>query len=126
MISIVEDDRDFLRFLWVKDPFKAPYELVHLQFTRLVFGLRPSPAILGEVLEHHLDKYQSKYPELTKELKTTFYVDDLVTGASNEEGAIELFQASREIMLAGGMNLRNWKSNSPTVIKKIEDSISNN
>ena len=116
MISIAEDDRDFLRFLWVKDPFKAPCELVHLRFTRLVFGLRPSPAILGEVLVHHLDKYQSNYPE---ELKTTFYVDDLVTGASNEEGAIELFQASREIMSAGGMNLRKWKSNSPTVMKKI-------
>ena len=52
-------------------------------------------------------------------MKATFYVDDLVTGASNEEGAIELFQASREIMSAGGMNLRKWKSNSPTVMKKI-------
>ena len=43
----------------------------------------------------------------------------MVTGASNEEGAIELFQASKEIMLAGGMNLQKWKSNSPTVMKKI-------
>ena len=119
MISVAEADRDFLRFLWVKDPFKAPCELIHLRFTRLVFGLRPSPAILGEVLIHHLDKYQSKYPELIRELKTSFYVDDLVTGASDEKGAIELFQSSREIMLAGGMNLRKWKSNSPFVMKKI-------
>ena len=120
MIGIVEDDRDFLRFLWVKDPFKVPHELVHLRFTRLVFGLRPSPAILGEVLVHHIDKYQSKFPELTVQLKNSFYVDDLVTGASNEGDAIEFFQASREIMSAGGMNLRKWKSNSSTVLKKIE------
>ena len=91
MIGIAEDDRDFL-FLWVKDPFKVPHELVHLRFTRLVFGLRPSPAILGKVLVHHIDKYQSKFPELTKQLKNSFYVDDLVTGASNEEGAIEFFR----------------------------------
>ena len=47
MIDIAEDDRDFLRFLWVKDPFMVQHELVYLRFTRLVFGLRPSPAILG-------------------------------------------------------------------------------
>ena len=99
---------------------KVPHELVHLRFTRLVFGLRPSPAILGEVLVHHIDKYQSKFPELTVQLKNSFYVDDLVTGASNEGDAIEFFQASREIMSAGGMNLRKWKSNSSTVLKKIE------
>ena len=51
---------------------KSPYELVHLRLTQLVFGLRPSPAILGEVLVHHLEKYQSKYPELPKELKPPF------------------------------------------------------
>ena len=53
MIHISEADRDFLRFLWIRDPFQVPHELVHLRFTRLVFGLQPSPAILGEVLLHH-------------------------------------------------------------------------
>ena len=71
MIHISETDRDFLRFLWVKDPFKIPHEIVHLRFTRLVFGLRPSPAILGEVLLHHIDKYQCKCPELTQQLKNS-------------------------------------------------------
>lgn len=30
MIGIDRTDRDLLRFLWVKDPFKLPYELIHL------------------------------------------------------------------------------------------------
>lgn len=30
MIAIDERDRDFLRFLWAKDPLKFPYEIVHL------------------------------------------------------------------------------------------------
>ena len=33
MIHINEADRDFLRFLWVRDPFQVPHELVHLRFT---------------------------------------------------------------------------------------------
>ena len=69
---------------------------------------------------HHIDKYQSELPELTKRLKKSFYVDDLVTGASDINEATELFKKSREVMAAGGMNLRKWKSNSPELKKQIE------
>ena len=88
MIGIDQADRDFLRFLWVKDPFKSPYELIHLRFTRLVFGIRPSPAILGSVLWHHIDKFESEWPELTKKLKDSFYVDDLLTGDAPLSGKL--------------------------------------
>ena len=48
MTGVDPPDREFLHFLWVKDPYKMPYEVMHLRFTRLVFGLRPSPAIWGQ------------------------------------------------------------------------------
>ena len=47
-----------LRFLWFEDPLKLDSEVTHFRFTRLVFGLRPSPAILGSVISHHLSKYK--------------------------------------------------------------------
>ena len=47
MIGIQDDQRDFLRFLWFDNPKSEDPKIVHLKFTRLVFGLRPSPAILG-------------------------------------------------------------------------------
>ena len=47
MVGIQEDQRDFLRFLWLDDPKSENPKIVHYKFTRLVFGLRPSPAILG-------------------------------------------------------------------------------
>ena len=120
MIAVDKGDRDFLRFLWAKGPLKSAYELVHLRFTRLVFGLRPSPAILGEVLVHHIDKYQLEFPELTKQLKSSFYVDDLVAGVSDLDDAVEFCKKVREVMAAGSMNLRKWKSNSPELMKQIE------
>ena len=57
MISVQESHRDMLRFLWLKDPFLLNSEVLHLRFCRLVFGLRPSPSILGATLTHHLDSY---------------------------------------------------------------------
>ena len=47
MVEINKTDRDMLRFLWLEDPDDLNFEIVHLRFTCLVFGLRPSPAILA-------------------------------------------------------------------------------
>ena len=58
MISINQSDRDMLRYLLLKDPTDINSEISHFKFTQLVFGLHPSPAILGSVITHHLRKCQ--------------------------------------------------------------------
>lgn len=63
MIGINEADRDVLRFLWFQHPNETSV-MIHLRFTRLAFGLRPLPAVLGAVITHHLDKYREQQPEL--------------------------------------------------------------
>ena len=68
MIGIVPADRDALRFLWFQDPSKIDSPILHLRFNRVVFGLKPSPAILGSVIQHHLNKYSGEHPELVKQM----------------------------------------------------------
>ena len=63
-ISIQENQRNMLRFLWLKDRYVLDSEVVQLQFCRLVFGLRPSPSILGATLTHHLDAHGDSHAEL--------------------------------------------------------------
>ena len=53
-----------LRFLWLKDRYVLDSEVVQLQFCRLVFGLRPSPSILGATLTNHLDAHGDSHAEL--------------------------------------------------------------
>ena len=60
MIGIAPADRDVLRFLWFQDPSKLDSPIILFWFTRVVFGLRPSLAILGAVILHHLDKYSGE------------------------------------------------------------------
>jgi hypothetical protein len=55
MISIKEEDRDALRFLWLKSVDQGLKENVVYRFCRLVFGLKPSPAILGATTKRHLN-----------------------------------------------------------------------
>ena len=121
MVGINETDRDMLRFLWLKDPDDLNSEIVHLRFTRLVFGLRPSPAILASTIRHHLDSQVSEEfkPHFIELLKKSLYVDDLVTGEGDEAKALELCSKSKSLMQRGGFNLRKWKTNSKIVQEAI-------
>lgn len=42
-VSVAEEDRDVLRFLWVDDVRKEIPEIVMLRFARVVFGVSSSP-----------------------------------------------------------------------------------
>ena len=119
MIGIHKSDRDMLRFLWFSDPHKEDSEILQLRFTRLVFGLRPSPAILGAVILYHICQYQDKYQGVVNLLERSFYVDDLITGAETVEKAFHFYQLSNSLMSEGGFNLRKWNSNSHSLLAMI-------
>lgn len=119
MVAISNADKDMLRFLWLKEPNKLNSELLQLRFTRLVFGLRPSPAMLGSTIRHHLDKQKEFDPQLIELLKNSLYVDDLVTGAANDQEALELSTQAKQIMYKGAFNLRKWNTNSNDLQKKF-------
>ncbi|XP_065892894.1 uncharacterized protein [Dysidea avara] len=76
MIGINKYDQDCLRFLWFENPHDTNSKLIHVRFTRLVFGLKPSPAILGAVIEKHVHNYQNQYPEIVNVMQNSLYVDD--------------------------------------------------
>ena len=97
MVGISETDKDMLRFLRLKDPGDLNSKIEHLRFTRMVFGLRPLPAILGSTIRHHLDAQLSEEfnLELIEQLKNSLYVDDLVTGEANNDKVLELYSKSK-------------------------------
>ena len=90
-----------------------------MRFCRLVFGLRPSPAILGATIRHHVDLYKDQHPALVELIKKSLYVDDLITGEDNVDNTFSIYQNSKKMMPEGGFNLRKWKSNSSALAKAI-------
>ena len=119
MVGIQADHRDFLRFLWFENPRLEKPKIVHFKFTRLVFGLRPSPAILGETIKHHLELHRQSDPEIAELLANSLYVDDLLTGESGDDEALAIYKRAKKIMSEGGFNLRKWRSNS----RKLQEAI---
>ena len=64
-----------------------------ISLSMLVFGLHPSPAILGSVLAHHINEV-SQCPDVAKKLKDCFYVDDFITGAPDVDTALNFCMQS--------------------------------
>ena len=46
MISVAEEDRDVLRFLWLEDIKNELPKIQVLRFTRVVFGVSSNPFLL--------------------------------------------------------------------------------
>ena len=77
-VRIRSQDREALRFHWLKDLTTETVET--LRFTRALFSLTSSPFLLGGVIRNLLESCRSSYPEIVKELEKSLYVDDLISG----------------------------------------------
>lgn len=91
MVSITQEDRDMLRFLWYNNPFAAKPEIAEYRFNRLVFGFRPSPSILGATISYHLSLYKQSEPKMAELLEKSLYVDDLLTGDDNDAKGLVIY-----------------------------------
>ena len=121
MISVAEDDRDVLRFLWVDDPGKENPEIEVYRFASVVFGLSSSPFLLNATLKHHISNFENEDPDFVHTFLQSLYVDDVVLGANNVDHAYELYIKSKLRMSEGGFNLRKFASNSKDLKCRIDE-----
>ena len=107
-VRICEEDRDALRFHWLKDVNSKEVET--FRFTRALFGLAPSPFLLG-VIKQHLEHWRDKDPETVREIEKSLYVDDLILGATTKDDAKQLKVKATEIFEDAVFQLHKWHSN---------------
>ncbi|KAL5472994.1 hypothetical protein EMCRGX_G027441 [Ephydatia muelleri] len=120
MISVSEEDRDALRFLWVEDLSSHLPRLVTLRFARVVFGVSSSPFLLNATLRYHMERYRTSDPSFVDQFVRSVYVDDITSGADTEEEALELAMKSRQRLAEAGFNLRRLVTNLP----RLQNSLS--
>ncbi|KAL9977059.1 hypothetical protein ACROYT_G014423 [Oculina patagonica] len=78
------------------------------------------------IIETFFDFYaQQSDTEIAELLEQSLYVDDLLTGESDEERGLAVYKRCKKVMSSGGFNLRKWRSNSRKLqmeIAKFESS----
>ena len=110
-VQIKCEERDALRFYWLKDIEKKEVETLH--FTRALFGLAPSPFLLAGVIDQHLGTWSEKPPDIMSEKKKNLYVNDLISGGTSIAKARESKTAATEIFADTAFELHKWHSNKP-------------
>lgn len=58
--------------------------------TRVTFGDTPSPFLSIATVQKHAKEHEKDYPTATKEVFENMYVDDALTGAPEDESALNL------------------------------------
>ena len=66
-VSTPESDRDFLRFLWVKDINSNETEIIIRRFTRVVFGTTASQFLLVSAISKHLNQIENTVESIQSE-----------------------------------------------------------
>ena len=122
-IRVKESERNALKFHW-QPSINAEVETYC--FTRVLFGLAPSPFLLGEMIDSHLDAWSMRYPEEVARLRRSFYVDDLLSGGNDVAQAQARKERAIEIMKDATFELHKWNSNCPELegtrdVNKCED-----
>ena len=113
-VRIREQDRNALRFHWLKDLNSKEVET--LRFTRALFGLTSSPFLLGGVIQDLVDSCRERYPEIVREIEKSLYVDDLISGAPTSKKGKVIKSTSTSIFAEGTFELHKWHSN----VKELE------
>lgn len=102
-ISVQQEDRDYLRFLWYEDG-----KIIILRHCRVVFGISSSPFLLAATLNHHLENESGN---AAKRLRKSVYVDNCVTPFKTVRERDDFVKEATEVCAKAQFELKGWVSN---------------
>ena len=90
---------------------KDPFRVRTYRFTRALFGLGPSPFLLGGVIQHHLNTCRPTHPDRVAEIERELYVDDLISGGGTIQEVKQKKATATEMFHQATFHLHKWHSN---------------
>ena len=95
MIELHPKDKDLHRFLW---RHADGGNIVDCRMTRLTFGVTSSPFLACQTLHQLAEDHSSAFPQASRVVCNSFYVDDCLSGANSVEEAIHLRNQLNDLM----------------------------
>ena len=91
-VELTNDDKDLHRFVWRSNPSEP---LKDYRMTRLTFGISASSFAANMAIKQNAINIAHEYPQASEVVEESFYVDDCLTGADNNEDAIKWFSFAK-------------------------------
>ncbi|XP_053699086.1 uncharacterized protein LOC128746060 [Sabethes cyaneus] len=119
-IIVHTDDRPLQQIVWRKHPSEI---MTTYQLNTVTYGTAPAPYLATRVLNQLSEDEAVNYPLAAPKIKTTFYVDDHLSGDDDEQLLMETNKQLIALLQSGGFTLRKWSSNNERVLAHIPPSL---
>lgn len=116
-VKIRLEDQDSQRFLWFDDNGE---EITYVMQV-MTFGSSCSPSCAQYVKNLNALRYSATHSRAVIGITKNHYVDDFLDGMSTEDELLALAQDVKNIHSNGGFHIRNWISNSQTVLAGLDE-----
>ncbi|XP_053691781.1 uncharacterized protein LOC128740267 [Sabethes cyaneus] len=113
------EDQHCLRFFWKDDDRATQPSIFVVQV--MTFGACCSPSTAQYVKNSNAKRFERDYPEAVDAIVKRHYVDDMLVSVESAEEAIQLVQDVKRIHTSAGFEMRNWISNSDSVLAAISE-----
>ncbi|XP_063386121.1 uncharacterized protein LOC134672147 [Cydia fagiglandana] len=115
-IQIHQQDQDALRFLWRDNPAEPVKTYV---MTSLIFGAKCSPFVAQFIKNKNALRHEHTEPAAVDAICNSHYADDYIQSLPDEETAVKMVSTISKIHAEGGFEIRNWTSNSTSVLDSV-------
>ena len=108
-------DRDITRMMWPNDPLVEDEPKIY-RITWVPFGMGPSPFLLGETVEYHLEQSDSQWAQ---KLIRASYVDNYLVSVAEPQQIGSAIKEIRDLFWKAGFNCRQFLSNAREEVYKL-------
>ncbi|XP_017472443.1 PREDICTED: uncharacterized protein LOC108363563 [Rhagoletis zephyria] len=116
-VRIIESQYDLQRIFWRESPRDRLREYC---LTVVTYGMTASAYLAVRCLIQAAREQMEYFPSAARAIIDDFYMDDGITGASNEDKAIKLAKEMKFALGGAGMKLCKWKSNSKALASVLQ------
>jgi len=102
-IVVHPEDRDLQRILW---RYSTDKPIQEYRLTTVTYGTSSAPFLATRSLKKLADDNEQKYPRAAQVLNNDFYVDDLLSGTSTIEDALNVQKELSALLQTAGLTLR--------------------
>ncbi|XP_070528959.1 uncharacterized protein [Cardiocondyla obscurior] len=112
-ILVHDDDIHRQRIVWREDPGS---HVTTFELRTVTYGTKSAPFLATACLRHLAQKHADKYPVGSERILSSFYVDDVLTGADTVAEAKQARDEIISILKLGQFQLDKWVSNCEALI----------
>ncbi|XP_072930335.1 uncharacterized protein [Epargyreus clarus] len=116
-ITMREEDRDALRFLWREDRREGPP--TEYRMRSVIFGAASSPCTAIYIKNRNAKEHQQQFPEAVDAIINNHYMDDYLQSFDSVEQAIRVASDVDYVHQRAKFFLQKWASNRPAVLAKL-------